>query len=645
MSRSRLEARALQLGSVMPRTKPPTARATGHRRGTLLTAEIRPLVAIGTGALVVACLYWGQGVLIPVALAGLLAFLLSPVVNAVDRWGAGRATSVLVVVLLAFCLAGGVGWVLLRQLVSLADELPQYSANIRQRVADLRGLGKGGSVEKVQQTLTEVVGEMQKAEPKAKADKPIPVVVQPPSTLLARLPGLLDVLAATGVVTVLVVFMLFERQDLRDRLIRLVGYRRVTVTTRALDEATARITRYLLMQSVINGSFGLALGTALFFLGIPYAALWGVLAAALRFIPYVGATSAMLLPTALALAVFPGWSRALLIVGVFLALELTAYMVVEPWLYGQSAGVSPVALLVAVIFWTWLWGSVGLLLATPLTVCLIVLSKHLPSMGFLVLLMGDDPVLEPKARYYQRLLARDQDEASDIVEEYVKAHDPESVYDEVLLPALYYAKQDAERERISEADAEFVANATREIVEDMDQDRPSTATPEANATEGSLVPRRLLFMCPARDEIDAVALAIAGRLIDATRWQVEILGPSLLTSEVAQLVEERRPALVCIGSVAPDGVSHTRHLCKRLRARCPDLNMVVGRFGLHDESADEQQQLVEGGADRIATTMRELARHVAELSLLAETAGSEDGKAEEMRVPAVRHPLLDARPV
>jgi predicted PurR-regulated permease PerM len=610
-----------------------------------LAAETRPLIALATGALVVACLYWGQGVLIPVALAGLLAFLLSPVVNAIDRWGAGRATSVLAVVLLAFCLAGGVGWVLLRQLVSLADELPQYSAHIRQRVADLRGLSKGGSVEKVQRTLTEVVGEMQKDEPKATAAKPIPVIVEPPSTLLARLPGLLDVLAATGVVTVLVIFMLYERQDLRDRLIRLVGYRRVTVTTRALDEATARITRYLLMQSIINGSFGLALGIALFLLGIPYAALWGCLAAALRFIPYVGAAIAVLLPTALALAVFPGWSRPLLTIAVFLALELTAYMVVEPWLYGQSAGVSPVALLVAVIFWTWLWGSVGLLLATPLTVCLIVLSKHLPSMGFLVLLMGDDPALEPKARYYQRLLARDQDEAADIVEDYVKANDPKSVYDEVLLPALYYAKQDCERERISEADAEFVANATREIAEELDQDRPSTATRDTTATEGSLVPRRLLFLCPARDEIDRVALAIAGQLIDATRWQVEILGPSMLTSEVAQLVEERRPALVCIGSVAPGGVSHTRHLSKRLRARCPDLNLVVARFGLHDESADEQQQLVEGGAGHIAPTMRDLARHVAELRLLAETSGSEGGEAQEMRVPAAGHPLLDARPI
>jgi hypothetical protein len=218
------------------------------------------------------------------------------------------------------------------------------------------------------------------------------------------------------------------------------------------------------------------------------------------------------------------------------------------------------------------------------------------------------------------------------------------VYDEVLLPALYYAKQDCERERISEADAEFVAHATREIVEELEH--TSTATPDTTATEGSLLARRLLFMCPARDGIDGVALAIAGQLIDASRWQIEILGLSMLTSEVAQLVEERRPALVCIGSVAPGGVSHTRHLSKRLRARCPDLNLVVGRFGLHDESADEQQELVEGGADHIAPTMRELLRHVAELSLLAETtAGSEGGETQEMRVPTPRHPLLDPRPV
>ena len=628
----------------MPRIKPPIDRARGHRRGTLLTTEIRPLVALGTGALVVACLYWGQAVLIPVALATLFAFLLSPVVDLLDRWGAGRATSVLAVVLLSLCLVGGVGWVLLRQLVSLADELPQYSANIRHRVSDLRGLSKGGSVEKVQRTLTEVVGEMEKAEPKATAEKPIAVVVQPPSSLLSHLPGLLDVLATVVMVTVLVIFILLERQDLRDRLIRLVGYRSVTVTTKALDEATARISRYLMMQSLINGSFGVAVSVALFLLGTPYAALWGFLAASLRFIPYVGSAIAVLLPTAVALAVFPGWSHPLLTLGVLVALELVAGMVMEPWLYGQSAGVSPVALLVAVIFWTWLWGSVGLLLATPLTVCLIVLSKHLPSMNFLVLLMGDDPVLEPKSRYYQRLLARDPDEAADVAEEYIKANDPESVYDEVLLPALYYAKQDWEREKISEADAEFVASSTREIVDELHQDGRSPAPSDAEPTTGRLGPRRLLFLCPAQDEIDAVAVHIASRLIDATRWHVETLGTSMLTSEVTRLVDERHPALVCVGSVAPGGMSHTRHLCKRLRTRCPDVSLVVGRFGLHEESVEEREQLAEAGADFIAPTMREFGRHVAELSLLAEAAGS-DGKADEVRVPALRDPLLDARPV
>ena len=250
-------------------------------------------------------------------------------------------------------------------------------------------------------------------------------------------------LAATGVVTVLVIFMLLERQDLRDRLIRLVGYRRVTVTTRALDEATARITRYLLMQSVINGSFGVARGHRALPAGDSrMRRSGGSSPPPCDSFRTSGRRSPCYCPPRSPSPCSPAGLEPLLIIAVFLALELTAYMVVEPWLYGQSAGVSPVALLVAVIFWTWLWGSVGLLLATPLTVCLIVLSKHLPSMGFLVLLMGDDPVLEPKARYYQRLLARDQDEAADIVEEYVKANDPESVYDEVLLPALYYAKQD-----------------------------------------------------------------------------------------------------------------------------------------------------------------------------------------------------------
>jgi predicted PurR-regulated permease PerM len=617
---------------MMPdRAEPPGAAETGGRRRSTLPAELRPLVTLATAALIIAGLYWGRTVFIPIALAALLTFLLSPVVGALDRRRLGPVTSVLVVVLVACGLAGGIGWVLARQLSALADELPRYSANIRQRVATLRGLGRGGSVEKVQRTVEEVMGEIQKGDPPAQGDdKPIPVVVAPPSTLLSRLPGLLDTLATAGVVAVLVIFMLLERQELRNRLIRLVGYRRLTVTTKALDEAGTRISRYLLMQSIINGSFGAAVGLVLFALGIPYAALWGVLAAILRFIPYVGPWIAALLPTTLALAVFPGWTRPLLVLGAFLVLELVANMILEPWLFGQSAGVSQVALLVAVIFWTWLWGPVGLMLATPLTVCLIVLGKHLPAMGFLVVLMGDEPVLAPRARYYQRLLARDRDEAADTVDAYVKASPPQSVHDEVLLPALYYASQDRDREDISDLDAQFVARATREIVDELTPDRPGSAT-SATAVGGAGAPRPLLLMCPARDELDAVALAMVEQLVDPARVQVETLGVSLLTSEVTQLVEDRRPALLCIGSVAPGGVTRVRHLCKRLRARCPDVKVVVGRWGLHEEQADERRQLEAAGADRVATSMLEMERHLAELSLLVASPAPAPGEA---RAPA-----------
>ena len=269
----------------------------------------------GIVALVVAGLYWLQAVLVPLALAVLLTFMLSPVVSFLQRWGLGRVPAVLATALLALSILGGIGWTLTRQLVTLADELPGYSQNIHRRIADLRGAGKGGSVEKVQKAVADVVGEIQKTDTSSAArQKPVAVFLEPPS-LLIHLPNLLHALASAGVVTVLVIFMLLERLELRDRVILLIGYRRMTATTRALDEAGERITRYLLMQSIVNGSFGVAVGLGLFLIGVPYAVIWGALAAALRFIPYVGAFVSALLPLAVSLAVFPGgssprWSSA-----------------------------------------------------------------------------------------------------------------------------------------------------------------------------------------------------------------------------------------------------------------------------------------------------------------------------------------------
>jgi predicted PurR-regulated permease PerM len=572
----------------------------------------------GIIALVVAGLYWLQGVLIPIALAVLLTFLLSPVVGSLQRRGLGRVPAVLVTVILALSILGGIGWAVTRQLVTLADELPQYSLNIQHRIADLRGASKGGSVEKVQKTVEDVVGEIQKADKAGLTrQKPVAVVLESRS-ILGHLPTLLQALASALVVTVLMIFMLLERREIRDRLILLIGYRRMTATTKALDEAGTRISRYLLMQSIVNGSFGVAVGLGLFLIGVPYAVIWGSLAAALRFIPYVGAFVAALLPLALSLAVLPGWLQPALVVGLFLVLELVTNVVMEPWLYGQSAGVSQVALLIAVIFWSWLWGPVGLLLATPLTVCLIVLGKHLPALGFIVVLMGDRPVIEAKARYYQRLLARDQDEATDIVEAYVSADGRESVYDTVLLPALYYAKQDRDRGLLSEGDAQFVGQATREILDVLAHDTPALSerdTGDLSVSDPGADTRVRIVGCPARDEADALALEMVRHLLDPARYRLEVSETGMLTAEVVAWVDLHRPALLCIGAVAPGGLSQARHLCKRLRSQCPELKIVVGRWGLHDEKDADRQHLLAAGADHVETTVLDTQRTLAQLGL------------------------------
>jgi hypothetical protein len=286
-------------------------------------------------------------------------------------------------------------------------------------------------------------------------------------------------------------------------------------------------------------------------------------------------------------------------------------------LYGQSAGVSPVALLIALTFWTWLWGPVGLLMATPLTVCLIVLGKHLPALRSIVVLMGDRPVIEAKARYYQRLLARDQDEAIDIVEACVNTDGRESVYDAVLLPALYYAKQDRDRGLLSEDDAQFVGQATREILDVLAHDAPASSVRDSgdlSVNDPGDTPVRILG-CPARDEADAVALEMVRHLLDPARYRIEVTGTGMLTAEMVARVDLDRPALLCIGAVAPGGLSQARHLCKRLRSQYPELKIVVGRWGLHDEKDTDRGHLLAAGADYVETTVLDTQRALAQVAL------------------------------
>ncbi len=587
---------------------PAARRAPGRLPSTLL-------VPLGVTVVVVAALYWAQAFFIPVALAIMLTFLLDPVVTTLERRGVPQILAVAIVVVLGFSAFGGIGWGIARQVSSLVEELPKHQDNIRQKIRDMRGVQKGGTIEKADKAVQDVVEELNKPDKAAgRKDEPVSVVVKTAeATGLGKylsLGTLAQRAAEVGLVLVLVIFMLLERTEMRDRVIRLFGYGRLTVTTKAMDEAAERISRYLLMQSIINASFGTGIGIGLFLIGVPYALLWGFLAALLRFIPYIGPWLAAGLPIGLSLVVFPGWQRPLLVAGLFLVLELFSNMVLETWLYGQSAGISQVALLIAIAFWTWLWGPVGLLLATPLTVCVVVLAKHVPAMEFIAVLMTDEPVLRPEVRFYQRLLAADEHEAADIVEEALEAAPIEEVYDGVLVPALIRVKADRAANRLTDQEQAYIVQATADILDDVAPRGHAEADGAPGPGAGKAV---LVLAVPALDETDELALRMLSHLLDPSRHAMEVTSPHRLASEVVALVADRMPSVVCIGALPTVSLgTHSRYLCKRLRARYPDLRIIVGRWGAAEDIEEVRSLLLAAGADQVTTTLAET-RHQIEL--------------------------------
>jgi predicted PurR-regulated permease PerM len=597
---------------------------------------------LGTLILIIACLYWAKVVLIPIALAVLLTFLLNPVVSALHSRGLPRAPAVLVVVVLVFSVVGGIAWTVTRQLGILAYELPRYQENLKNKISDLRELGKSGVIKRVLTTINEITDELQrdplppsepqdgaklKAAPNEEPEKPVAVVVQTPSVLW-QLPSVLESLATAGLVIVLVIFMLIRYADLRARILYLAGYHRLTIATKALDEAGHRISRYLLMQSIINGSFGMAAGVGLFLIGVPYAILWGLLAAVLRFIPYVGPTIAAVLPSALSLAAFPGWGQPLLVIGLILLLELASNMIMEPLLYGQSAGVSEVALLVAVAFWTWLWGAVGLILATPMTVCIGVLGKYIPQIEFIGVLLGDEPVMEFPTNYYQRLVAKDQDEAAALVEEYLETHPLETLYDDMLIPALKAAKRDRQLGTLTDEDVHFIIQATRAIVEDLSMRQPQPVTSAAPTLTlptrelSATTPPLQILGCPAYDAADELALLMLQQLLDPSRYRTAIISAEMLTGEVLSIVERQHIRLICVAALPPGALAPVRYLCKRLRARFPDCRIVVGLWGAGEESDNPRVRFRDLGADEVGTTLLETQNQISQLSQLVSSSTS-----------------------
>jgi predicted PurR-regulated permease PerM len=592
------------------------------------------LNATVVGAIAIAALYWAQSIFIPVALAIFLTFLLSPFVSALRQRGLRRTPAVLLIVVLAGLTLGGVGWLVTTQISSLLVELPAYSQNVKKKVRSLQNAAAGSSrfmrmLADINEQLgvdprRRVVSQDRASRVEAQNQAPVAVVLEPQSPawvsrVTQLLSPLLEYLGQLMMAILLVVFMLQKRETLRNRIIRLVGNGRIVATTKFVDEAGKRISRFLLMQAIVNGCFGLAIGTGLLVIGVRYALLWGFLAGMLRYLPFIGPYLAAVFPIILGLAMFEGWVPAILVVGLFLALELVAANAVEPWLYGQSMGVSEIALLVSAAFWAFLWGPIGLVLASPLTVCLVVLGRHIPELEFLSVLLGDEPALDPGVSFYQRLLAKDQDEAEDLVLEQAGRLRVEQAYDSMLVPALVATKRSRTRGDITELDERDVLQTLRQIAEDLSDRRLAEVADVAaeNRRErqaGAVLPAPIPIVgCAAGDTPDRVALEMIRGLLDPLKWEMEILGPETLTAELTEIVGRRQPLLVCIASIPPGGLARARYLCKRLRARFPDLRIVVCRWGATSGRDESCRRLEEVGAEAVTGGVDDTLRKLASL--------------------------------
>ena len=481
----------------------------------------------------IAALYLGRDVLIPLALAILLSFALGPPVTWLYRRGLPRVPAVLAVMFLVTLLLGGFAALVASQLTQLAQQMPTYEANLRAKAKEVaEAAPSGGMLNRGAELLRELNREIDKitagddAAPGAptlapaneRAAQPIPVEIhEPPATPLQSLATfvgpLVQPIATAGIVLVFIVFVLLQREDLRDRVIRLFGMNDVHRATAAISDGAKRIGRYLLMQLVVNLLYGIPVGVGLYLIGVPNALLWGLLATILRFIPYLGPMLAAVFPIALSLAVDPSWTTPLLTVALFVALELLTNNVLEPWLYGTSTGLSPLAVIVAAVFWTTLWGPVGLLLATPLTVCLVVLGRHVPQLHIFEVLLGDTPVLEPDVKFYQRLLAGDPHDAAEVADDLLEERPLSEVLSRVVLPALALADQDRQRGALAPARAREIAGWVQEIVDDLAETAAAAAEPKAEPPAASL---RVLCMgarggCGCRGGLDGGASAAPGR--------------------------------------------------------------------------------------------------------------------------------------
>lgn len=598
----------------------------------LLSAVASAILA----ALFITALYFGREIFVPIALAILLSFVLAPLVGLLQRARVRRGFAVVGVVVLAFSIIFGLGTMIANQLTQLAGDLPVYQSTMREKIKSVRGAtASSGTLERAADMLQELSRELDRP----KEDKslrgslqrlggpnvagsvtPIPVEVRQPDpgaleNLRTLIAPLLNPLATTGIIIIFVIFILIQREDLRNRLIRLAGSHDLQRTTAALDDAATRLSRLFLAQLMINATFGVIIGAGLSFIGIPSAILWGILAAVLRFIPYIGSAISAAFPLALAAAVDPGWSMLAWTLALFLGVGPIVSQVVEPLAYGQSTGLSPVAIVVSATFWTALWGPIGLVLATPLTVCLVVLGRHVERLEFLDVIFGDRPALSPPEMFYQRMLAGDPTEAAEKAEEFLKEKSLSSYFDEVALRGLQLAQTDAKRGALDQVRMSKIRDAVTEFASDLstqDDSIPDVTSPTMDAEAAAAVetvPEAAIssnlpvvqktdlplawqgespVLCLAgRSPLDEAAAVLFAQLSNAHGLAARVEPADALSTSNILRLDTTGVAIVCLSYLDASSPAHMRYSVRRLRRKLPKATIMLGCWADIDKEALE----------------------------------------------------------
>lgn len=597
-------------------------------------------------AVIMAALYFGREILVPIALAILLSFVLAPMVRQLHKLGCGRVAPVFITVVFAFVVIASLGGLIATQVRDLATDLPRYEVTVGHKLQTLRGMFTGGGLQRVEDVMARLGRSLNRVQqPEAEegrnaaapgpkdgrtesdlprpAPLPVEIVQASPNSIdtITRFAApLLHPIATAGIVLVFVVFILLQRADLRNRAIRLFGATDLQRTTAAIDDGAKRLSRYLLVQCVINAGAGLLIGVALWTIGVPSPVLLGIVFACARFVPYVGAVLGAVLPIMLAAAADPGWSMVAWTMGVVFLSEAVIGQGVEPFAFGHNTGLSPIAVVIAATFWTVLWGPVGLFLSTPLTVCLVVLGRHVEHLAFLDVLLGDQPPLSPSELFYQRMLARDPIEASDQARRCLADMSVADYYDNVVVPALLLAQDDVDQDRLDLDRQVEIAEAAMEVIEDLededhaeeqskfrrrfwrfgrklgegDEEAKAPMSPEDLLPE--TVPER--FRAPgsvlcvgARGPLDDVTAAMLAQVFQSHDVGAAMASHASLTKTAIEKLDVGSASLICVSALDGGSAAFLRFVLRRLRRRAPQAQILVGAWWRRDGRRDSDEEI------------------------------------------------------